>query len=356
MPVSNPRPQRLELHATLESIFLRNFEERGELGASVSVWKNGEEIISLHHGWLEKEKVRPWQEDTPTPVWSVTKGPAAITTLLALHEAGISLHSRVSELWPELKAANESRLTFGQLLSHQSGLAALSPENRPNILSYSAVIAALETQTPFWKPGKGHGYHPRTIGFLLDEVVRRATGGTSLGHFWNDRIAEPLRIEFHIGDLTRDTIDRMATVYPPRTLAPGKEELPFFEALAKKDSLAAAIFSSPSGMRALSDINQLEYLQAGLPALGGVGTAAALAKFYQILAQEGVLDGVKVLPKPVIDAASSLQVSGQDHSFMMPTAFTAGFMRDPIDDTGQKRRIMFGPSIRAFGQPVNDGA
>ena len=38
-------------------------------------------------------------------------------------------------------------------------------------------------------------------------------------------------------------------------------------------------------MRALSDINKLEFLQAGLPALGGIASARALARFYQIFAQ-----------------------------------------------------------------------
>ncbi len=340
----------------IEELFLKNFAERDELGASISVWKDGEEILSLHHGWRDRNEDSAWQANTVTPVWSVTKGPSAIATLLALHESGTALHSPVSDLWPELKAARESKLTFAQLLSHQSGLPALSAENRPHILTYKDVIAALEKQEPYWTPGKGHGYHPRTIGFLLDEVVRRLTGGTSLGHFWNDKIATPNRIDFRIGDLPAEMVGRIATVYPPKSVKPSEEELPFFRSLADKDSLATAIFASPGGMRALSDINQLDYLQAGLPALGGVGSASGLAKFYQILAQRGQLDGVQVLPKPLIDAAFTLQTSGDDHTFLMPTAFTAGFMRDPIGSDGQKHRGHFGPSHRAFGQPGAGGS
>jgi CubicO group peptidase (beta-lactamase class C family) len=151
-------------------------------------------------------------------------------------------------------------------------------------------------------------------------------------------------------------VDRIATVYPPKSIKPVDDELPFFRSLANKDSLATAIFASPGGMRALSDINQLDYLQAGLPALGGVGSASALARFYQVLAQKGQLDGVQALPKPVIQAAITLQVSGGDRSFMMPTAFTAGFMRDPIGTDGQKKRGLFGPSHSAFGQPGAGGS
>lgn len=340
----------------IEEIFLRNFSERDELGASVAVWKDGEEILALHRGWMDQNEQTPWTEGTVSPVWSTTKGPSAVAALLALHESSIALHSHVSELWPELRAARENKLTFAQLLSHQSGLPALSSENRPHILAYKDVIGALEKQEPYWTPGKAHGYHPRTIGFLLDEIVRRVTGGISLGQFWNDRIATPYQIDFRIGDLTADMVDRIATVYPPKSIKPNDDELPFFRSLANKDSLATAIFASPGGMRALSDINQLDYLQAGLPALGGVGSASALARFYQVLAQKGQIDGVKALPKPVIEAATTLQVSGGDQSFMMPTAFTAGFMRDPIGTDGQKKRSLFGPSHSAFGQPGAGGS
>ena len=76
----------------IEKLFLKNFAERDELGASISVWEDGEEILSLHHGWCNRSKDRAWQATTVTPVWSVTKGPSAIATLLALHESGTALH------------------------------------------------------------------------------------------------------------------------------------------------------------------------------------------------------------------------------------------------------------------------
>ncbi len=340
----------------IEERFLKNFEERGELGAAVSIWKDGVEIISLHRGWRDKEKTLPWEKDTLVPVWSATKGPAAIATMLALHENGFAIHSRVSEVWPELRAASSSKLTLAGLLSHQSGLPALDPDKRANILSHRSVIREMETQAPFWEPGKAHGYHPRTFGFLLDEIVRRVTGGTSLAHFWNTRLAKPMRLDFHLGELNQTHLDRLATMIPPTVSRPAEEELPFFRALAQKDSIAQAAFSSPGGMRALSDINKLEYLQAGMPSLGGVGTASALGEFYSILAQGGVQDGVTVLPKPVIEAARSLQCDGDDKTFMMPTAFTCGFMKDPLDAQGNKLRHRFGPSSRAFGQPGAGGS
>ena len=340
----------------LEERFYRNFEERGELGASLSIWKDGGEVISLHHGWADPRKEIPWTSNTLAPVWSATKGPAAITFLLALENAGLSPHDPVAKVWPELLAAREGKLTFTQLVSHQAGLPALSPENRPHLLSHGEVIAAMERQKPFWSPGEGHGYHPRTIGFLLDEIVRRIAGGVPLGRYWNTHLALPLRIDFWIGDFPSHILERLATMVPPKGQRPSDEELPFYRALAQPDSLALAAFASPSGMRSLGEINQLEYLQAGLPAFGGIGSARALAKFYQILAQDGVLEGVQVLPARVLRTARAIQTSGHDQTLLLPTSFTGGFKNDPLDRGGRKQRALFGPSLTAFGQPGAGGS
>ncbi|RYD32429.1 MAG: esterase, partial [Verrucomicrobiaceae bacterium] len=58
-------------------VFERNFRDRGEIGASISVWWDGTELLSEGHGWCEKEKTRPWTTDTLVPVYSATKVPSA---------------------------------------------------------------------------------------------------------------------------------------------------------------------------------------------------------------------------------------------------------------------------------------
>ncbi len=336
--------------------FHENFEKHGELGASLSVWQDGVEVLSLGHGFAAPDKSQIWTPDTLVPVWSATKGPAAVAFLLALEEARISPQDAVARVWPELRAARECSLTFLQLLSHQSGLAALSPDNRPPILDHAAVAAALAKQEPYWEPGEAHGYHPRTLGYLLDEVVRRVTGGVTLGKFWNTRIAAPLGIEFWIGDFPARVLDRLATIVPPRVQRPVEEELPFYRELIQPDSLSFAAFASPAGMRTLAEINRLDILQSGLPALGGIGTARSLAGFYALLASGGERDGVSLLPARVVRAARELQTAGRDRTLLLDTAFTGGFQRDPIDAAGQKRRSIFGPSPDAFGQPGAGGS
>jgi CubicO group peptidase (beta-lactamase class C family) len=68
----------------LRDAFERNFRERGEVGASVSVFMGGKEVLNLSQGHADREGTRPWTADTLVPVWSATKGPAAVACLCAL--------------------------------------------------------------------------------------------------------------------------------------------------------------------------------------------------------------------------------------------------------------------------------
>ena len=110
----------------LAELFSENFLWHGELGASLSVWRNGSEILSLADGFCDRQKTRPWLESTLVLVWSAVKGPAAASVLHCLQEHRLSPATRVAEVWPEFAEAGKESITIGQLLSHQAGLAALS--------------------------------------------------------------------------------------------------------------------------------------------------------------------------------------------------------------------------------------
>jgi CubicO group peptidase (beta-lactamase class C family) len=85
----------------------------------------------------------------------------------------------VGEIWPEFVGAGKGEMSFAHLFSHTAGLCAL--DERVSIMNYEVVIEALEQQRPLWEPGMKQGYHARTFGFLMDEIVRRITGVESLG-------------------------------------------------------------------------------------------------------------------------------------------------------------------------------
>lgn len=332
------------------AVFRENFATRGEIGASLSVWRQGREILNLAGGTTAKNGDQAWTADTPVPVWSATKGPAAFTLLLVLHEAGLTPDAPVRPFWPELTPA----LTFGELLSHQSGLCAL--DLKPAVTDHPAVIRALESQIPAWPPGNAHGYHPRTFGFLADECVRRLTGGQTLAEAWRHRVAIPLELDFWIDGPPDETVPLVARLYPGKVKPPDPAEADFFQAMADSTSLTRRSFASPAGFHAVADLNQPTAWRCGLAAFGGVGSARALAKFYNVLACGGLLENRRIFPAEVIAWAGARQVNGPDKVLLMPTSFSNGFMMDPVDAANRKIRNRFGPATGAFGHPGAGGS
>jgi len=325
-------------------VFERNFRDRGELGASISIWWDGDELLSRDHGWCERERSRRWTARTLVPVYSATKVPSAATLLLALERHGLDEETPVREVWPRFPVA-EAR--FRHLLSHQCGLSVL--DKGAGIFDHPGVVASIEAQTPSWNLGDGHGYHPRTFGALLDEPVRRLTGLT-LGGFWREMIARPLDLDFWIG-LPETEWRRVAKLYPGKA---GKDDLAdaFYKHLTTSGTFTRRAFSSPRGLHAIHEMNEPRAWEAGFPALGGVGTASALAKFYQ--AAIGSIESP--LTPRIRQSLVTPQSSGFDRVLLRETVFTCGAQQDPVDESGKKIRQIYGPSLSAFGHPGAGGS
>ena len=336
----------------VREVFAQNFLQRGELGASLSIWENGVEILTLTDGYCDRQKTVPWTESTLTLLWSATKGPAAACVLHALQENGRTLETRVSDVWPEFAAVGKQAITFGEILSHRAGLAAL--EEDQSVFDHEAVVQALARQNSIkgLSLSGGHGYHPRTFGFLLDELVRKLTKGLSLSAYWQQIFAQPLGLDLWIG-LPQNLIDRVSPVLAPRS-APPKDA--FMEAFSDPNSLTFRAFNTPRGLETVRSMNSQEAQMGSFPGFGGIGNAKSLAKFYAMLANGGELDGTRYFNETTLNWMSTTLTDGPDAVLQIETAFSAGFMKDPIDADGQKKRSIFGPSLRAFGQPGAGGS
>jgi CubicO group peptidase (beta-lactamase class C family) len=335
-----------ELAARIGPLFEENFARYGELGAAVSIWQNGCSILELSGGYRDASGQKPWRSDTIALFWSATKGLGTACLLHVLQERSIGLERRVAEFWPAFAQAGKGTITFAQLLSHQGGLAAL--DQPAEVTDHAEVVRALELQKPLWPPGTAHGYHARTFGFLLDELVRRIDGRT-LGDYWREIFAEPLGLEIWIG-LPLEENDRAATIYAAK--ASGSPKDPFYRALTTPGTLQRRVFASPRGLHAVSAMNAPENRARSLVSLGGIGRASALGKFYAMLADGGESEGKHLFSTATIAQMTTTLTSGPDRVLLLPTAFSAGFMKDPPE---AEPRI-FGPSTLAFGHPGAGGS
>lgn len=307
--------------------FEANFTERGDVGAACAVYLDGREVVDLWGGVADPKEGRPWADDTLTLVYSTTKGITAICVHHLAQQGRLDLDAPVASYWPEFAAAGKSSVTVRQLLSHQAGLPTLERRLTPEeAFAWDPAVEALAAQAPLWEPGSRHGYHAVTYGWLVGEVVRRATGRT-LGRYLAEEIAAPLGLDLWIG-LPAAEEHRVS-----RLLAPGQVRV-------SRDELAAMPPELIDRLRAMADpgslmqralnptdppftFNRPTLHAAELPAANGIGTARSIARLYA--STIGAVDGIRLLDPATVASATAEQSRGPDQVLVAETRFGSGF-------------------------------
>ena len=241
------------------------------------------------------------------------------------------------------------------LLCHKAGLPYIDAHvELEDLLAWDPAVEALAAMTPLWEPGKSHGYHAVTYGWLVGEVVRRITG-KSPGTFFADEVADPLGLEFWIG-LPDDEQARVAPLTNRGLRGPGTggEEDPPVESEEAFEGLVESVekLLGPDSMlvRALGGavsmpfavegaFNRHDVRAAELPAANGVTNARSLARMYA--ATIGPVDGASIGPlltSEQVAAASTTQTSGADACLVFETTFGLGYMTaSPFSPYGSAR-------------------
>lgn len=324
----------------LEEIFQKNFSEGLEIGAAVAVYCDGEPLLSLHGGWSDSAKTRPWQKETPALIWSASKGIASACLLHALQEKEISLEEPIASFWPDFATQGKKELTIAHLLSHRAGLAALDKKGLL-LTNHKAVTEALAAQPLNWSYDGTHGYGARTFGFLVEELLRRVTYGESLASYWHRVFANFLDLAIWFG-VPEKMISQVADVIPPKTFQPPSD---FTQAFSDSSSLTRRTFAEPGGSLSFQKMNLPEMRMTSIASLGAIATADALAKFYSLL----ISNKNKFFTPATRSLMETTLSCGLDRVLLTETSFSAGFM------TNKNCRLM-GPSRRSFGHAGAGGA
>ena len=84
--------------------------DRGtDVGASVAVTIDGEFVVDIWGGTLDVEgQEPPWERDTITNVWSITKTMTALCALMLADAGELDLDAPVSRYWPEFAAGGKA--------------------------------------------------------------------------------------------------------------------------------------------------------------------------------------------------------------------------------------------------------
>ncbi|ANW19542.1 serine hydrolase domain-containing protein [Streptomyces clavuligerus] len=310
--------------------FAANFAEREDIGAAVCVYQDGRPVVDLWAGVTYPDTGRPWERDTLQLVYSATKGATATAAHLLAQRGELDLDAPVAEYWPEFAANGKAEIPVRWLLSHQAGLVALDqPVPLDEALAWHPMAAALAAQRPQWAPGTAHGYHGRTWGWLVGEVIRRVSG-RSPGRFFAEEIAAPLGLDFFIGlpARERNRLSRMVYRKPDVDLTTVPEEsIPeelrdLVAAWRDPNSLSnrAYAVTDPANI----DFDSPDVQAAELPSSNGIGTARGLARMYAALI--GEVDGVRLFTPETLALATEEQASGQDQVMLVPSRFSTGYM------------------------------
>lgn len=303
--------------------FVRNFDERNELGASLCITVAGETLVDLWGGIVASRKEKkPWEEDTISVVFSCTKAATALCAHMLIDQGKLDLHAPVAQYWPEFACNGKEQASVAMLLNHSVGLPALrKPVDKGGFCDWDYMVDRLAREEPFWKPGTRNGYHMTTFGWTVGELVRRVSG-LSLGTFFRKNVAEPLDLDFWIGlpDSEFDRVSRIMRWKPEK----GQKPAPFTHALLHAPgSLQFLALLNTGGFKTDSP----ESYRAEYGAGGGIGNGRSLAGMYTPLANGGEHNGVNLLSSDHIEMMSAVSVATEeDATLLMPSRFGLGFM------------------------------
>lgn len=328
--------------ARVRDVFGENFASRGELGAAVCVYRDGEPVVDLWGGHLDWERTAPWQADTIVCMASVTKSMTALCLHILIERGEVDLDAPMARYWPEFAQAGKADITVQQSLGHNDGLIYNDTSRPGDWLDMDAIASAIAAQEPEWEPGTRGAYNSFNYGFLIGEIIRRVSGRTP-GEFFRDEIAAPLEIDYQIGVQERD-LSRVSNLYP------NSESVTLNAFNDPSTKLARAWQSLPPDSDALGPLNRPEFRREEFPSGGGTGNARAIARVYGALAGGGEIDGVRVWAPETVSKMRELQWDGVCGITDRPFRMGLGVFLNSPPLSGM------GPNPRAFGHMGVGGA
>ena len=293
-----------------------NLDAGVEVGASIVVNVDGENVVDIWGGHKDAERTDPWQEDTIVTVWSTSKTVVGLAGLMLIDRGLVDPYAPVAAYWPEFAANGKERVEVRHLLSHTSGVPAWEqPFAAEDTFDFAGAAARLATQPSWWEPGSASGYHASNFGHLTGELVRRVTG-QGFKEFVAQEIAGPVGADFQIGLKPEDRA-RVAQMLPPT----GPAALPMDDI-----DTESVFYRTMTGSIVDPSIANTEgWYNADIGAINGHGNARSVARILSAIALGGETGGVRLLSPETIDLIFQEQAHGTDLFLGIPLRWGIGF-------------------------------
>jgi CubicO group peptidase (beta-lactamase class C family) len=272
--------------------------------------------------------------ETPFCTFSVSKSVTVMFVHLLDERNALRLDDAVAEYIPEFGRAGKHRVTIRHVLTHRAGIPTVAGDaaDLDLLTDWDGLLARLCDARPTFSAGRRLAYHAITGGFVLGEIVRRVTG-KDVRTFLREELASPLGMRWFGYGVAPDELGFVARSYFTGGPVPPPMSLLVRRALGVPFEDAAAMSNDP------------RYLTGVVPSGNLVATASELATFFQLLLNDGELDGVRVFsPRTVRRALTESSYLELDLTLALPLRYGLGFM------LGAPFASLFGPSTpHAFG-------
>ncbi len=234
-----------------------------------------------------------------------------------LSERGaIDIDLPVADYIPEYDRHGKGEITVGHVLAHRAGVPNLPREARDldRMGDREFVCEILCDAKPFAKPGRTLAYHAVSGGFILGEVVHRATG-KDIRQVLAEEILDPLGFRWTNYGVAAEDLDAVGSDY-----VTGPPLLPPFSTL-----ITRALGQPLDKVVALAQ--DPRFLTGIVPAANTVTSANELSRFFEIFRAGGELDGVRIMqPETIARALTEQSHLEIDFSLGFPTRFSYGLM------------------------------
>jgi CubicO group peptidase (beta-lactamase class C family) len=258
----------------------------------------------------------PVTTETPFCVYSPSKGITALVVHKLIERGLLELDDPVVKHIPEYARHGKEGITIGHVLSHRAGVATLPPEalDLDILEDREALVEIICDAKPTSAPGRLLAYHAVSGGFILGEVVQRATG-KSIRDVLAEEFLDPLGFRWTNYGVLPEQVDEVGLSY-----VTGPPVLPPLSNLVKR------VLGSPIE-QVVETSNDPRFLTAVIPAASTMTNANELSRFFEIFRRGGELDGVRVMEtetlRRALEEQSRLEI---DLSLLFPTRFAYGLM------------------------------
>jgi CubicO group peptidase (beta-lactamase class C family) len=217
-------------------------------------------------------------------VFSVTKAITATALHIQADRGLVSYDAPIARYWPEFAAHGKEKATVRDALSHRTGIPQMPDGVTPEQMAdYDWMAAQVANLKPMFEPGTTNAYHSYTWGWIVAEIVRRTDPKRrTFRDFVQQEIAGPLGI--------KDLWLGIDPAVEPRVATMVNDQVSIADQKTLRGRTMPLAVAGTQGVFGRSVVRR-----ACIPGAGGIFTASSEARFFAMLANEGELDGVRLL-------------------------------------------------------------